>query len=123
MGFAVCRFYTDEGCAHTGNQEWRVELPDVGRVINVPSMWRHYALDHLVQPTIEEREIIMSADSSQSKGVLISTRGFFNPVELKVFYVERLGLNKYTHNIGEKPDIEFVEKLESILSNARPLSY
>jgi len=121
MGFAICRFNADERCSKTGSQEWYVQLPDVNRVINVPSMWKHYMVDHLVQPTPEERAVIMAADPAQATGEFITTRGAARPAELMVLYVERLGQNQYTHQIGTKPDTEFIGKLESILANVQPL--
>ncbi len=118
MGWANCRFREDEGCKETGSQEWYVHLPDVNRVINVPSMWRHYMIDHLVQPTAEERKVIMAADPAKANGRFKMTRG---ATELMVLYIERLGKNQYTHQIGIKPDNEFIGKLEAILMNVRPL--
>lgn len=121
MGFAICRFNADEGCRETGSQEWHIQLPDVGRAINVPSMWKHYMTEHLVQPTHEERGVIMSADPAQATGRLIQTRGLERPAELMVLYVERLGPNQYSHEIGTKPDTEFIEKLERILADVQPI--
>ena len=121
MGWANCRFQEDEGCNQTGSQEWRLYLPDVNRAINVPSMWKHYMTDHLVQPTAEERRVIMAADPSKATGKFITTRGAAEPELLMVLYVERLGKNHYTHQIGTTPDTEFIGKLEAILAGVRPL--
>lgn len=119
MGFAYCRFNQDMGCEQTGSQEWYVRLPDVNRIINVPSMWKHYMADHLIQPTAEEREVILAADSALAVGEFFTTRSV--EPELLVLYVERLGQNRYTHQIGTTPDIEFMGKLEKILANIQPL--
>lgn len=121
MGFAMCRFNADEGCNKTGSQEWHVQLPDINLVINVPSMWKHYMTDHLVQPTAEERAAVMSADPAQATGKFITTIGAPRPARLMVLYVNRLGQNQYTHQIGTEPDTEFIGKLESILANVEPL--
>ncbi|MAH07182.1 hypothetical protein CMI38_02950 [Candidatus Pacearchaeota archaeon] len=121
MGYAKCRFNEDKGCNETGSQEWYVHLADLGKTINVPSMWKHYMQDHLVQPMSEERRVIMATDSTQATGEHITTRGSARPAELMVLYVERTGPNQYTHQIGEKPDTEFIDKLESILENVQPL--
>lgn len=121
MGWANCRFQEDEGCTKTGSQEWHVSLPDVNRIINVPSMWKHYMVDHFVQPTAEEKQVIMAADPKKAAGEFITTRGAARPAELMVLYVERLGKNQYTHQIGNNPDYEFIEKLEAILAGISPL--
>jgi len=120
MGFALCRFNEDEGCKETGSQEWYVTLPDVNRTINVPSMWKHYMVSHLVQPTAEEREVVMAADPTKATGEFIRTRGAVRPAELMVLYVERKGPNQYSHQVGTQPDTEFIEKLEGILANVQP---
>jgi len=121
MGFAICRFNADEGCARMGSQEWHVYLPDLNRRINVPSMWLHYMVDHLVQPTAEERAVILAADPAHATGQFISTRGAPQPPVLMVLYVERLGPSQYTHQIGTKPDTAFIGKLERVLANVQPL--
>jgi hypothetical protein len=120
MGWAVCRFNGEKGCEETGSKEWHVYLADLNKSINVPSMWKHYMIKHLVQPTAEEREIIMAADSLKAIGELIGTRSAARPEELMVLYVENTGKNKYTHEIGDKPDIEFINQLERILAKAKP---
>lgn len=121
MGWANCRFQEDEGCNQTGSQEWHVNLQDVNRAINVPSMWNHYMTYHLVQPTAEERQVIMAADPAKATGKFITTRDAKRPERLMVLYVERLGKNQYTHQIGTTPDNEFIGKLEAILAGVRPL--
>ncbi|MBR9704807.1 hypothetical protein GOV12_05320 [Candidatus Pacearchaeota archaeon] len=120
MGFVLCRFRQDEGCPETGSQEWHIYLPNVNKRINVPSMWKHYMLDHLVQPTDEERTVIMEADPSNASGMFISTRGAETPEELMVLYVQRTGVGQYTHEVGTEPDVEFIKKLESILEKVQP---
>jgi hypothetical protein len=120
MGWANCRFRLDEGCQKTGSQEWYVILADLGMSINVPSMWKHYMVDHLVQPTAEERRVIMAADPAKATGEFIATRGAARPAELMVLYVERMGMNQYTHQIGTQPDTQFIEKLEQILEGIEP---
>ena len=70
----MCRFHEETGCSETGSQEYHVNLPDLDIMINVPSMWKHYMTNHLVQPTQREREIIMKADPEQAAGKLWDTK-------------------------------------------------
>jgi len=119
MGFAICRFEQDKGCNAMGSQEWHIFFGD--KYINVPSMWKHYMTGHLIQPTEEERQTIMNADPSGARGKLIQTRGAQLLLQQKILYVERIGKDQYTHEVGESPDFEFIEKLENILAEIRPL--
>lgn len=121
MGWANCRFKEETGCNKTGSQEWHVNLLDQGIKINVPSMWKHYITSHLVQPTIQEREIIMSADPSKTEGSFITTRGMNSFPEIKILYVEKLEDGKYSHQVGTQVDTEFITKLEKILNAVEPL--
>jgi len=121
MGWAVCRFNEEKGCEETGSKEWHVILPDLNVSINVPSMWKHYMINHLIQPTAEERKTIMAADPAKAKRECIMTRSSAAmPADLMVLYVEKTGKNIYTHEIGEKPDTEFINKLEKIIGNKTP---
>jgi hypothetical protein len=77
--------------------------------------------DHLVQPTTEERKVIMATDPEKATGQFIATRSAARSAELMVLYVERTGPNQYNHQIGTEPDTEFIGKLESILAKVQPL--
>lgn len=121
MGRANCRFKQDEGCTETGSEHYEVFLSDLGIRINVPIMWKHYAQEHLVQPTEEERETVMKSNPKRASGKLVTTKSIDMPRELNILYVERLGRNRYTHEIGTTPDSEFIEKLETLLGKARTM--
>lgn len=121
MGWADCRFKQDEGCTETGSEHYVVSLNDLGIIINVPIMWKHYAQEHLVQPTKKEREVVMNANPRDASGRLIATKSIEAPREMNILYVERLGRNRYTHKIGTTPDEEFIEKLETLLGRARTM--
>ncbi len=120
MGFALCRFHEETGCSETGGQEYRVHLQDLNIMINVPSMWKHYMDEHLVQPTELERDVVMSADPTRATGQLIRTRSSQRSEEIKVMYVEKTDTG-YTHQIGTKSDVPFINKLETILNKIQPL--
>jgi len=121
MGFAMCRFSSETGCKELGSQEYHINLPDVSYKINVPSMWKHYMVDHLVQPTAQERKVIMSADPAKATGELMQTRSIQPSLTgLQVMYVEEHG-SGYSHKVGTEPDWEFIKKLESILACTNPL--
>jgi len=117
MGFAVCRFSQDAGCEKTGSQHWYVRLPDL--TLNVPFLWKHYAEDHLIQPTSEERSVVLAADLSTVTGQFVQTRSIATPRELLVLYVERLGKNRYSHIVGSERDVEFISKLEQLLEKVQ----
>jgi hypothetical protein len=121
MGFAICRFNKDEGCNETGSQEWHINLPDINTDINIPSMWKHYMINHLIQPTAEEKKVIMTADPAKAVGQFIGTRNLEDPKHLMVLYVERTNENQYSHQVGTKADTEFINKLEQILEQVKPL--
>ena len=121
MGYALCRFRDETGCYEKGSQEYNVLLPDLGIRINVPSMWKHYMTEHLVQPNENEREIVMAADPSKATGILAGTLSISKeiPEEVLIMYVEKTE-SGYTHQTGIKPDVEFINKLEAILSKVPP---
>jgi hypothetical protein len=121
MGWANCRFKEETGCNKTGSQEWRINLLNLDIRINVPSMWKHYMTEHLVQPTLQEREVIMAADPSKVEGSFITTRSINSFPEIKILYVEKLEDGSYTHQIGKQVDTQFMTKLEQILDRVRPL--
>ena len=120
MGFALCRFSEETGCGETGSRHYIVHLPDINTKINVPEMWKHYMLEHLIQPNKEEREAIMNANPQKASGKLIRMRSAEKPKEVNVMYVEKTD-DGYSHEIGMVPDYEFIRKLESILSRIEPL--
>lgn len=120
MGFAFCRFREETGCKETGSRHYNINLEDLNVAISVPSMWKHYMTEHLVQPTAREREVIMKADPEQATGERIQTRGLERPEYLMVLYVEKTEKG-YTHEIGAKPDTEFIEKLEKIVKRFDPV--
>lgn len=120
MGFALCRLHDETGCSETGSQEYHIHLQDLNVKLNVPSMWKHYMTEHLVQPTQREREVVMGADPSRATGEFFGTRSFQKTEEIMLMYVEREN-GGYTHQIGAEPDMEFIEKLEDILANVEPL--
>jgi hypothetical protein len=112
MGYALCRF---DGCTEKGSTHYLVRLTDLNKILNVPIMWKHYMTEHLVQPTELEREIVMAADPEKAISGMIVTGCMTS--EIKVMYVERTETG-YTHELGDKPDTEFVDKLEMILSKS-----
>jgi hypothetical protein len=57
MGYAICRFNKDEGCNEISGTHWIMYFADIDKMVNVPNMWKHYMINHNVQPTIEEREL------------------------------------------------------------------
>ncbi|MBI2042810.1 hypothetical protein HYT25_00275 [Candidatus Pacearchaeota archaeon] len=116
MGFALCRFRERTGCNETGSKYYNLFLGNLH--VNVPEMWKHYMINHLVQPLSEEREIIMGADLNDVKGSVVGTRGITLPRQ--ILYVEKTD-EGYTHQIGTKPDQKFIDKLESILERIEPL--
>jgi translation initiation factor 2B subunit (eIF-2B alpha/beta/delta family) len=80
-------------------------------------MWKHYVIDHFVQPTEEERTIIMTADPEKAS---VNVAYTFGKQEMKlILYVEKTDKG-YTHRTGEKPDKEFIGKLEEILKKIEP---
>jgi len=117
MGFAFCRFREKTNCSEIGSQEYHANLLDLNVIINIPSMWKHYMTEHLVQPTEREREIVMSAELDQATCQLINTRSLQRPEEIKIMYVEKTDTG-YTHQIGKQPDTEFINKLETILDKS-----
>jgi hypothetical protein len=121
MGFAFCRFREQTGCKELGSQEWHISLNESNVILNIPSMWKHYMQEHLVQPTNEEREIVLSANPKNVSGTFIGTRGLQSFREVKILYVEKLESGGYTHQIGTSPDTEFINKLEEIIQGIEPL--
>jgi len=119
MGFAYCRFREETDCSEMGSQHYNVHLSDLDVMINVPSMWKHYMTEHLIQPTQREREFVMAADPNQATGTLITTRSQERPKELRIMYVEK-NETGYSHQIGTQPDIQFIDKLETILNGIQP---
>lgn len=117
MGSALCRFNEKTGCNERGSHEYHAYLKDSGINITVPSMWKHYMVDHLVQPSSREREIIMGANPEMISGKLVAHRGI-SDIE-KILYVERVG-DSYTHSVGSKPDTEFIEKLDELILKIVP---
>ncbi len=117
MGWGECRFKEETDCRERGSIDYRVTLPDIRVRIDVPVMWKHYMLQHFVQPTEREREIIMSADPSQASGRERLTRSLME--EVRILYVEKTSRG-YTHEVGTEPDTKFIEKLERILSCTKP---
>ncbi len=143
MGFAICRFNEETVCSEKGSSHYYVTLNDLKVTLNVPSMWKHYLTKHLVQPTKEEREIVMKADPKMANGKQAFTFSTRNISEIKdytkeeteairkklaqgirelekikyvnILYVENLEKGKYTHDIGTKVDTEFIGKLEQLL--------
>lgn len=61
----------------------------------------------------------MAADPEKATGTKIQTRGLEGPEHLMVLYVEKTEKG-YTHQIGTKPDTEFIGKLETILKKFEP---
>lgn len=120
MGFALCRFRKETSCSEIGSREYHVNLLDLNVMINIPSMWKHYMTEHLVQPTERARGIVMAADLNQATGQLISTRSLQRPEEVRIMYVEKTDTG-YTHQIGKQPDTQFIDKLEKILDKTQPL--
>ncbi len=124
MGFAVCRFNKETGCNETSSRHYHIDVQDKDLRLNVPDMWKHYMTKHLVQPTKEEREAVMSLDLSQINTQMMQTRSistYAHPSkELLVLYVEKTDTG-YSHEIGTKPDTEFIEKLEEILQPVQPV--
>jgi len=115
MGWANCRFQEETDCSETGSVDYHVNVGNLGVVLNVPSMWEHYATEHLVQPTAREREVVMDADPSTVSGRRRLTRSLHQQETVKILYVERTD-SGYTHDVGTEPDTEFIDKLELILS-------
>lgn len=113
MGSALCRF-SEDGCQETGSQHYYVNLPNAK--LNVPSLWKHYMTEHLIQPTDLEREVIMAANPDQATGRRVITKSV---EEIKILYVEKTDTG-YTHQIGTEPDIQFIEQLEKILDGIEP---
>ncbi len=113
MGIAFCRFKEETGCAEIASEHYLINLEDLEVRINVPAMWKHYMTEHLVQPTEKERETIMAANPDRTSGTLIGTRSASEPKEVKIMYVEKID-GSYSHEIGNKADTEFIEKLETI---------
>jgi hypothetical protein len=127
MGFAYCRFREETGCQEKGSREYHIFLKDLKVKINVPSMWKHYAVNHLVQPTKEERDIVMNADSAKAQGMELCTMGIPRPGEnfmgyksVLIMYVEKTP-GGYTHEVGNAPDTAFISKLEKLLENMKPI--
>ena len=120
MGWAYCRFKEETGCSYTGSMHYIVHLPDLGILLNVPSMWKHYMIDHLVQPLPKEQEVVMRANPKIANGTIVHTLSSKLPEELHVLYVEKTSQG-YTHHQSATPDTEFIEKLEKILERVQPL--
>jgi hypothetical protein len=120
MGFALCRFKDETGCQVTGSQEFHIRLEDLKVDLNVPTMWRHYMIEHLVQPNKDEMDTIMNADVNNTTGKFMQTRSMEQNRKLHVLYVEKTD-SGYTHEIGEKVDKEFINKLDLILKPYQPI--
>lgn len=120
MGFAVCRFNEETGCTETSSRHYLVFLDDRYLMLNVPEMWKHYIVDHLVQPLEREREVVMSANPEYARTMRVLTRSLQRPEEVKVLYVEKTP-DGYTHEIGDRVDTEFMKKLEVLLSKVEPI--
>jgi hypothetical protein len=120
MGFAYCRFREETGCYRTGSREWHVHLTDSNLILNVPELWSHYMIDHLVQPLKKEREIVMSANPENARTVNILTYYPQRLEQVNILYVEKIP-DGYTHEVGNSVDSEFMEKLEVLLSKVEPL--
>lgn len=120
MGFAFCRFREQTNCKELGSSHYIIHFLDLNVQINVPSMWKHYLKEHRVQPTEEERRVVMQANPEKANGQEFFTRSTNNFPEIKILYVEKTA-EGYSHKIGEIVDEEFLNKLESILANTEPL--
>jgi len=123
MGLAYCRFNSETRCNETCGTFYLIPLNDLHIVIDVPFMWKHYMIDHLVQPNEKEREIIMSADPEKASFNNVSPANLQHLDDeqfYKILYVEQTQTG-YTHKAGTMPDIEFINKLETILSGFRPI--
>lgn len=116
MGHADCRFKHKTGCKETGSLEYNILLTGQDLIINLPGMWKHYMVEHLIQPSEYERRIIMDADPknvSTSIAMTISRGNLQNKVMMLYVETTREG---YTHKIGEKADLDFIDKVELLLS-------
>ena len=120
MGFALCRFREETGCSKTGSQHYWVQLHNLGALIDVPELWKHYMTEHLVQPNERERFLIENADVDHSDGIHLYTLGRDAPGKRpefeQVLYVEKTATG-YTHEIGTKPDTGFISKLERLIAH------
>ncbi|MBS3091144.1 hypothetical protein J4217_01700 [Candidatus Pacearchaeota archaeon] len=119
MAINYCAFRENTGCVREGGSEYSVRLQDLDVTITVPFLWKHYMLDHLVQPNQKEREIIMKADPSRANRQLPKIQ-LLSSATTKVLHITT-NLLGYSHQIGLQPDIQFINKLESILRPFIPL--
>ncbi len=121
MGWAECRFKDETGCKRTGSSHILLEVIDSGDKLNIPIMWEHYAIDHRVQPSENERSIVMNLSPDKVRGRIIQTRSITGiPVEgVPILYVEKTE-NGYSHEIGEDVDWRFTQHLDSLLTNSIP---
>lgn len=94
-------------------------MPDMGIYMMVPEMWEHYATNHLVLPTDQERELVMAADPDTAIGNMKNQFFSRERAGVPVLYVERID-GEYSHKIGNKPDTEFINKLERLVGGIAP---
>ena len=128
MGYGDCRFKPENGCKRQGSSHYLITFKDKNIVLNVPSMWKHYMKDHLVQPTLEEFGYVMNANLEKVETFHASTIGEsefklsigiekLGVLEIPILYVERLASESgYTHKIGDSPNAKFISKLEDMIS-------
>lgn len=101
-----CRFREETGCDEKDDNDDYVYLPDLKVKLKIRRLWKHYMVEHLVQPTEEETRVVMAADPKKASARMPAKR----VREVKIMQVER----GYDHPIGTKPDTEFIQKLKSI---------
>lgn len=114
MGYGYCRFE----CGHGTNIDYMVQLKELDIILQICGMWRHYAECHNVQPKKEVRRLIMGeADIDVSKLPKMEMGGIYT---VPVLFVEKVkgGVfrkEKYTHEIGNSPNTEFIDKLQNLI--------
>lgn len=117
MGF--CRF---EGCQAATNLDYSVFLPDQNLELYICGLWGHYAKEHNVLPPARVREAVLAANPNLAKSESIAWRGEPGPERLSIYFVETQG-DAFNHQIGDSPDIGFINKLEQILDGIQPIVF
>lgn len=120
MGYGFCRF---EECQKLPikekgtNTDYNILLPDQNLELRICGLWEHYAIKHNLLPPRRARDAVMAADPDKATTNIIRWRGQ-RPEILSLYFVEKTK-EGYNHKIGNVPDIEFINKLNKIISNTR----
>ena len=111
--FTVCR-YND--CDHIGNKQYEIRLEENPIVLYVPELWKHSAQVHKFQPSDFIRKLVMDANPKFSIVSQTITPAHLSISALHVMDVRQYGNGRYSHAIGNTIDLDFVTKLEKLLS-------